>query len=82
LIFPIRGSVDGTQETVNPAFFVYREWLLYVKIWDWYRVCSFLRLATRLAVMLSSSRRNHDRHNATASPWAVLGEDKSGSKTD
>jgi hypothetical protein len=23
---------------------VYREWLLYVKIWDWYRVCSFLRL--------------------------------------
>jgi hypothetical protein len=34
----------GTQETVNPAFFVYREWLLYVKIWDWYRVCSFLRL--------------------------------------
>jgi hypothetical protein len=44
LIFPIRGSADGTQETVNPAFFVYREWLLYVKIWDWYRVCSFLRL--------------------------------------
>jgi hypothetical protein len=37
-------SVPGTQETVNPAFFVYREWLLYVKIWDWYRVCSFLRL--------------------------------------
>jgi len=23
---------------------VYREWLLYVKILDWYRVCSFLRL--------------------------------------
>jgi hypothetical protein len=44
LIFSIRRSADGTQETVNPAFFVYREWLLYVKIWDWYRVCSFLRL--------------------------------------
>jgi hypothetical protein len=37
-------TASGTQETVNPAFFVYREWLLYVKIWDWYRVCSFLRL--------------------------------------
>jgi hypothetical protein len=41
LIFSIRGAADGTQETVNPAFFVYREWLLYVWV---SRPCSFLRL--------------------------------------